>query len=82
MLDSQEVKEGKLQQLVVNMDTLAQERTAFADADVVFCTLGTTRAKAGSAAQFIKVHSARTTGILSAVGMYHTSGYQHHTGRL
>jgi hypothetical protein len=38
------------------MDNLASEgQGAFEKADVVFCTLGTTRRKAGSAKEFVRV---------------------------
>ncbi len=43
-------------QVVINMDKLKEEAQAdFQGADVVFCTLGTTRGDAGSAEQFLKV---------------------------
>jgi oxidoreductase len=37
------------------METLEAQRDAFAGADVVFCTLGTTRSAAGSAANMKRV---------------------------
>jgi len=47
---------AKLRQRIINMDNLAAEgQGAFEKADVVFCTLGTTRGKAGSAQEFVRV---------------------------
>lgn len=46
---------SKLKQVIINMDELAQHTDAFANADAVFCALGTTRKAAGSAAAFKKV---------------------------
>ncbi|KAG1656442.1 hypothetical protein FOA52_006984 [Chlamydomonas sp. UWO 241] len=55
--DELKAKAGeRLQQLAINMDNMAAEGgAAFAGATSVFCTLGTTRAVAGSAAAFRKV---------------------------
>lgn len=48
--------EGRLEQLTIDMDKMAEQAAqAFQGADSVFCTLGTTRKDAGSAAQFKKV---------------------------
>jgi hypothetical protein len=50
------MKASKLQQRIINMDNMAAEgQGAFEKADVVFCTLGTTRSKAGSAEEFVRV---------------------------
>lgn len=46
---------AKLRQVVIDMDTLAEQHEAFAGVDAVFCALGTTRKVAGSAAAFKKV---------------------------
>jgi oxidoreductase len=47
---------GRLVQQVVDMDALETQSALFAGADAVFCTLGTTRSIAGSAAEFKKVN--------------------------
>jgi len=44
----------KVEQKIVDFDNLNESKAAFADADVAFCCLGTTRAKAGKEG-FIKV---------------------------
>ena len=45
---------SKIQQKIVDFDTLEASREAFAGVDAAFCCLGTTRAQAG-AAGFVKV---------------------------
>lgn len=60
---SQTKSVGKLQQRNINFDNVAAEgQGAFERADVVFCTLGTTRGKAGSAESFIRVHLLTNLG--------------------
>ena len=44
----------KVEQKIVDFDKLDESKDAFADADLAFCCLGTTRAKAGKEG-FIKV---------------------------
>lgn len=66
----------KLQQVVLDMDTLADRTDAFAGADACFCTLGTTRAAAGSAEAFIKVdldYVAAAAKAAKAAGVKHFS---------
>ena len=45
---------SRIQQRIVDFDTLEASKEAFAGVDVAFCCLGTTRAQAG-AAGFVKV---------------------------
>ena len=44
----------KVQQKIVDFDNINDSKAAFADCDMAFCCLGTTRAKAG-AEGFVKV---------------------------
>ncbi|CAG8564591.1 10416_t:CDS:2 [Ambispora gerdemannii] len=45
----------KLEQKLVDFENLEQHKEAFVGYDVVFCTLGTTRANAGSAERFVAI---------------------------
>ncbi|KAK9792071.1 hypothetical protein WJX73_006917 [Symbiochloris irregularis] len=66
---------GKLKQYVIDLDRLAQDASeAFAGADVCFCTIGTTRAVAGSAENFIKVDLEYVT---AAAGAAKSAGVPH-----
>ena len=57
---------ARIQQRVVDFDTLEASREAFAGVDAAFCCLGTTRAQAG-AAGFVKVtcYSAELRTVLT-----------------
>lgn len=73
------LQKAQLKQLVVNMDTLENDnnvKSALTDATTVFCTLGTTRAAAGSAEEFKKVdyeYVASSARAAKAAGVKHYS---------
>jgi oxidoreductase len=58
------------------MDTLETQREAFVGADVVFCTLGTTRTAAGSAANYKRIdvdYVDKAASAAKAAGVPHFS---------
>lgn len=77
---NQEAEEasGRLKQVLVNFDELNEEngKEHFEGADVYFCCLGTTRAKAGSAENFRKIDFdlvVKLATIARASNVYHLS---------